>query len=480
MPKVVREDIDSSNAVLTITIGTEDYKPKLKQELKKIANTHAMKGFRKGKTPLSFLKKMYGKSVLGDVVSHMLQHELSEAMSGKEQQYLGQPMPAEDQQPIDFNINELQDYIFRFDVGVAPSFEVSGVDKENVFDFFTVAVPDEKVDEQLDIMRQRLGGRTDATEDILENDAITFNAVELDGNDPKEGGRKSTFEVLVSRIADEDFKKELLNKKQGDTVRFNVFKLETDSDETSVKKYLLNFSEEDLNNDTQTGEMYEAVIEAVKRTVPAEINQEFFDSVFGNGVITSEEQAREAIQKNIGRQNEASAETLLYRELRIRLVDMNRENMPLPEEFLKRWVKSSHEKDAASILENFDKFGDDMRWSIIKNKLYKQFKLELKQQEIRDLAVHRVSGYFGGYQQMEMLENVVNKIMEDPEQLNSLAGDVLSNKLFYKLKDAVTLNEIPVAEEELTKKMKELEEEEKASEVSAVEAEAEPVERAEK
>jgi trigger factor len=478
MPKVVREDIDSLNTVLAITIGKEDYESKLKQELKKIAESRAMKGFRKGKTPVSFLKKMYGKKVLGDIVSQMLQSELAEVMSGEDQRYLGQPIPTEDHRPIDFNINNLEDYTFRFSVGVAPSFEILGVDKDNTFDFFTVGVPDEKVDEQLDEMRKRFGEKEETTDDILEDDAVTFNAVELDGDAPKAGGWKTTFDILVQRIGDEAFKKELLGKKQGDTVRFNVFSLEANTGETYVKKYLLNFKEADIEDGTETGEMYEAVIETVRRMVPAELNQKFFDAVFGEGAVTNEEQARDAISKNIGRQNESNAVTLLYRDLHIRLVDMNRENMPLPEDFLKRWVKSSHKKEEANILENFGKFSDDMRWGLIKNKLYKQFEIELFEREVRESALHRVAGYFGGYQ-MEILENVVNKIMEDPEQVNSIASDVLSNKLFYKLKDAVSLHEIAITEEEMEQKMKEMEAEKKAAETIAAAPEAEPAEQTE-
>ncbi|MFQ5485731.1 MAG: hypothetical protein ACE5DO_10435 [Desulfobacterales bacterium] len=106
----------------------------------------------------------------------------------------------------------------------------------------------------------------------------------------------------------------------------------------------------------------------------------------------------------------------------------------------------------------------------------------MNEKEIREMALHRVAGYFGSYQYMALLENMVNIIMEDPEQVNSIAGEVLSNKLFYKLKDAVSLHEIPVAEEELEEKIKALEEEEKdAGKNEALpEAEGESVEQIEK
>ena len=110
MPKVVREDIDTLNASLTISISREDYAPTFEQELKKYRDKAHIKGFRKGKTPMSFLKKAYGQSVLSEVINEMLQKELITFMQEDPAAYLGQPIPSEDQPPIDFDVKELEDY----------------------------------------------------------------------------------------------------------------------------------------------------------------------------------------------------------------------------------------------------------------------------------------------------------------------------------------------------------------------------------
>ena len=58
MPKVNLEEIDKLNAVVDIAVTPEDYEPEMKKELKKLATSQNMKGFRKGKTPISFIKKV--------------------------------------------------------------------------------------------------------------------------------------------------------------------------------------------------------------------------------------------------------------------------------------------------------------------------------------------------------------------------------------------------------------------------------------
>ena len=133
MPKVVREEIDNLNATVTITLEKSDYQPKFKSELNKYRQKAHMKGFRRGKTPLSVVKKMYGKAVLAEVINEQLQKELFEHLNEDKLDILGQPLPSEDQEQIEFDLKDMSDYVFKFDLGIAPEFEVEGLDKKNSF-----------------------------------------------------------------------------------------------------------------------------------------------------------------------------------------------------------------------------------------------------------------------------------------------------------------------------------------------------------
>jgi trigger factor len=457
MPKVVREDIDSLNAVVKVTIEKDDYQPKFKEELKNIRHKASFKGFRKGKTPDSFIKKMYGKGLLGDIVTKMLQEELSSFMSDEKVNYVGQPLPTQGHATINFDVEDMEDYEFSFDIGIVPDFEIKGIEGFAEYDYYKVEVPEEKVEERLNYLRKRRGERIDAEDNVQEEDLITFDASELDGDNLKEDGWKTTFSILVERIADEAVKNELLGKKKGDKVRFNIYQLEKNAQPDYVKKYLLNFTQADIDEGAETGEAYEATIENVGRLQPAELNQEFFDQVFGEGEINSEEEARERIRNNQSNQFAGDADSLLYRDLRKKLLELNSPDMPLPDDFIKRWLKETRENEADSILNNYDDYANDMRWSLIKNKLFREYDFKLEQAEIEDMAKARVAGYFGGYANPELINNFLERIMQDQDQVNSLASEVLSNKLFYKLKDTVKLNEVKVSAEELEEKMKAME-----------------------
>ncbi len=452
MPTVAREDIDALNAVLTITIAKDDYEPTFKKELNKIKDRGAIRGFRKGKTPLPFLKKMYGKGLLSEIVTDLLHKELSEVIKDREVQFMGQPIPSLGQPPVSFDYDNMSEYIFKFDLGVAPNFELKGVDMNTAYDYYKVQVSDEKVNERLESARKHYGEQVDSTEPIAEDDMVYFSAVELDGDAIKEDGWKTTFSVLVNRLADGPVKEEIKGKQKGDKVRFNVYELEDGTNREFVKKYLLNFTKADIDEGTETGEMYEGTIERVTRQAPAELNQEFYDKVFGPGEIYNEEEAKARIAESLGSAQKGQADSLLYREVRQKLIDLNRDAMPLPDDFIKRWLRISHEQKADTILNDYDHFADDMRWTLIKDKIANQHDIQVTEENIRQIAYGRVAGYFGGYGDPKMLEPIVNRMLEDPETVNGLAGDALADKVFYKIKENISLNTIPISEEDLLAK----------------------------
>ena len=61
MSRIVREDTDELNSVLTVIVEKADYEPKFKSELKKYRDQAHLKGFRRGKVPVSALRKCLGR-----------------------------------------------------------------------------------------------------------------------------------------------------------------------------------------------------------------------------------------------------------------------------------------------------------------------------------------------------------------------------------------------------------------------------------
>jgi len=447
MPKVEHENIDNLNAVLTVTLEKSDYEPKFKTELNKYRKQANMKGFRKGKTPASVLKKMYGKGVLADVINEMLQKELYDYLTDNDIKILGQPLPAPDQEPQDFDLKTFQDYVFKFELGLAPDFEVEGADENTTFEKMVLEPSDEMIDEDLQAARKRSGERKAVEDKIIDNDMVKLEVVELKGDTPKEGGLTSEFSLLVGQNTYEDLQQTLSDKKQGDKLKVNIHQIEEGRDEDYARKYYLNLEDGD---DREFNDEFEATIKEVTRIAPAELDQAFFDQTYGEGEVSSEEEAREKISEQIKGFYNSQAEALMSRDIQEKLLELN--TMDFPEAFLKRWMKANNEEvDEETVEKEYESFEKNLQWSLIRNKLVARFEIEVNNDDIVEAARRRIRQYFGG-QAMPGMEQIIDstaqRILQDQKQVEQLYEEVLTDRTFEVLIEKVNVAEKPVSLDE--------------------------------
>ena len=205
------------NAKITVTLNPDDIKPKLNTELNKIKKTAALKGFRKGKTPMGFIKKMYGQGAINEVVNKLLQEELSKYLTDEKIQFLGQPLPSTDQEEIEFNVDNINEMVFKFDLGLAPAFDIKGLD--NVFTQYEVSLDEKALNDEIANLKKQLGDRKEVEKDIEEGDFFKVDAEEIkeDGST----GWATTISLLYKSMTPEA-QKLFLGKDKGDTIEFNA------------------------------------------------------------------------------------------------------------------------------------------------------------------------------------------------------------------------------------------------------------------
>ena len=98
------QNIDKVSAELTVKLEKADYQEKVDKELKSLRQKAQIPGFRKGMVPTSLIKKMYGKSVIAEVVNKTLQEAVYNYIKENKVNMLGEPLPNEEkQQNIDFD-----------------------------------------------------------------------------------------------------------------------------------------------------------------------------------------------------------------------------------------------------------------------------------------------------------------------------------------------------------------------------------------
>ena len=436
------ENIDPLNATLSIVISKEDYEPKYKETLNDFRRKGTFKGFRKGKTPLGYIRKIYGESALAETVTELLQKTVMDYLNENKVNFLGQPLPADNQERISFDPKDLTSYEFKFDLGMGPEFEVEGL--KAPITRHDISVDAAKVDEEWEKYRKQLGTSINPEDDVVEGDVLYLMATELEEGKPKENGVKASFTVQIDDFADADLKAKVLKLKKGGKFTYAPDNLEKDRDMKFVRKYHLGLEDQP---DLEITNEFEAEIESINRVVPAEINQEFLDKLFGEGKVVNEEEGRAEIEKGIKGDLDRRADAVLYKNMQTSLMKAN--TLVLPEEFLKRWLKSNRKEEEAIPSEHdMSDFMIDLKWQLIKDKIAVANDLKVEKEEVQDGAYRRVYQYVGPYGDQETVKRLAGSILADRDQVERISREVMANKVFEVLRKSFKVEDESVSEED--------------------------------
>jgi trigger factor len=418
---------DNLTAVLKIQINKGDYEPRVEKVLEDYRKKARIDGFRPGKVPAGIVRKMYGKSIMADEINKLLSENLMKYIQDEKINILGEPLPSlTEQKPIDWENDS--DFEFAFDLGLAPEFELSFTKKEK-FTQYTI-LPDEKVvTNYMDNYARRYGAFKNTSsisdgKEMLKGDIVELNA---DGS-VKEGGIAAEESTLyLEFIKDEEIAKKFNGLKENDTISFNIRKAFPNDVEISsilhIKKEMVASIDSDFKYTIKTISLFEK----------AEINQELFDKVYGEGTVTSEEQFKSKIEDEI--KSNLTRESDYKFRLDAKNKILGKVNFDLPVEFLKRWIFSSNEGKFTmeQIDQDFAKFENDLKWQLIQNKIIKENDLKISDEEILEFAKDYARIQFEQYGLFNVPdEHIVNYAQE------SLKRDEERRKIFeFKYEDKV-------------------------------------------
>ena len=109
-------------------------------------------------------------------------------------------------------------------------------------------------------------------------------------------------------------------------------------------------------------------ITEVTRHKNAELNQELFDKVFGEGVVTSEEEFKNKIREALAEQFTPQSDFKFLVDARDLLVQKAGE-LSFAEDLLKRWLLVANEKNTKEkIDEEYPRIIEDLKYQLIKRK----------------------------------------------------------------------------------------------------------------
>ncbi len=433
---ITQEKIDDLNAILNIKINQEDYQARVEKAIKEQAKKAKLPGFRPGMVPVAHIKKMYGKSILVDEINHMLSDSLNNYITDNQLEVLGQPLPKADGDKV-FNWDFTEDYEFNYEVGLAPEFTLD-FSAADVVPQYVVKIDDETLQARIKNIRRSYGKMTNP--DVSADDDVLYSELKQLSADGSvfEGGITNTTSVRIEQIADEEVKSSLIGLKKGDVITFDINKA-FNNDAAKIAG-LLKIDEAEV---ADLKSNFQLTVKNVNRLEESDLNQEFFDKIFGEGVVHNEEEFRTKIAEEQEAMMEQDADRKLQDEL-YQFV-LSKVNFELPDEFLKRWLKVTNEKVSEQELEDgYADFAKNLKWTLIENKIIKDNNIEIKYEEVFQAAKQRLDAQFRMYSPQaldeEQLGQYTVQFLQNKDNANKLFEEVKALKVFDYLKTVVTLD----------------------------------------
>jgi trigger factor len=437
MAQIQKNQIDALNAQLIVTVTPEDYKKKYQKELEKMRQKATIKGFRKGFTPKVIVEKNYGPSLFMDIIDHAVREDLSKFITEENLALLGQPIPSSDQDKIVVDHNKEVDYIFKFDIGMIPEFQLAGLESSTTVKKFKVDIAPEIVEEELNKALSQVGDRTNPTSNFQEKDLIHFKYEELENGELKEEGIANESVIILEEVGD-ILKGKLSAAQIGDTLDINPSDLSSkENNETFLRKYVLK-----IEGDNPTPSQIRITLTMATRTEKGSMTKESFDKIFGLGLVEDADQARSTMAGEIRMSFAPQVNALMYRDMQDMLMEKNK--FDLPEAFLKRWMKSQNEGVSDEAIEKeFNMFSKNLKWTLIRDKIAEENEVKVTKEDIIDALERRVYGYFGGNPNIDpsIVTNVAERMYGEEKTREEVALQILDDKVFQAVEGKISIAE---------------------------------------
>jgi trigger factor len=359
----------------------------------------------------------------------------------------GQPLPLKNDLR-DLDMNNPADVEFGFEIGLKPDYTLADIAKAKVT-LHRVKATDAMVDEEIGRMQVKAGKMTEP--ETVDNDEnvlnVLFTEAGKDGN-AVEGGISKENSVILNYLA-KAAQKQFMGKKVGDIITLQLDKaFEADKLDAVLADLGLDKEEEDAAK-----KYFNLQIVKIGLVEKRELNEDFFNEIYPGKGIKTEAELRAAIKEEIENYWLGQSRNQLQDQLYHYLLDET--GMDFPAEFLKRWLQTGGEKEKTpeEAESEFPAFSNQLKWTLISDKLIKENGLEVSNEELREYMKAEIMRYFGTMNLGEdtgWVESYIDRMMKDEKQVDSSYRRLITDKLFNWIESQAKPKEKEVTAEELT------------------------------
>lgn len=454
MATITKENIGHLHEKISVKLEKTDYLPSFEKALKDYSKKANIPGFRKGMVPAGLIKKMYGPSLFTDEVLRSVDRELVGYLQNDKLDIFAQPLPLEtDIRQLD--VNNPADYVFHFEVGMKPDFELPDLGKAAITGY-KVTVTDEMINSEIARLQNRYGNMKDqdavnSEEDVLN---VTFTEVDENGNEVENGITKDNS--LLVKYFKEDFRSSLLGKHQNDYV---IVQLDKAFDDKELEVILGDLGL-DKADENAAKKHFKIQLTKIGLLEKKELNEEFFEQLYPGKEIKTEADFRNKIKEEIEAYWAGQARNQIHDQIFHQLVDHT--EITFPEAFLKRWMQTQSGEENAppkteeQVEKEFPSFINQLKWTLISDKIVNDNAIQVQPDEIRNFAKQQLFGYMGGMGNTSDMESqpwvadYIDKMMKDRKYVEDAYTRLQAQKIFDWAETKVNPTEKAIGAEEFT------------------------------
>ncbi len=441
---------DGLKREVKVVVPADDMKSQLETRLVDLKNKVKLDGFRPGKVPVSHLRKLYGKSVMSEIVQETIDGQAQSILSDRSEKSAQRPQVkmTEDEKEAEKILAGDADFEFSIAYEIIPKFEVTDLSKIKI-ERPVVDVDEKEVKEQVERIAEN--ARTFETKKgkAADGDQVTFDYLGKIDGEPFEGGTDTDSKlVLGSGNFIPGFEEGLVGMKAEDNGIVKV----TFPDDYSATHLAGKKAE------------FDVTIKEVAKPGALEINDEMAKTLG----LESVEQLNNVVRDQIVSQYGGQTRQKVKRQLLDALDKAHEFELPesmVSQEFDNIWNQITDDLEkAGKNFEDEDTSEEEarkeystlaerrVRLGLILSEIGEGAKIEISEQELQQALYQHVQQYPG--QEQEVFEF----FKTNPEALGNLRAPLFEEKVVDHIIEIADVTDKTVSKEDL---MKDDEEEEK-------------------
>ena len=434
------ETTDGLSRTYKVKVPASELKTRLDERIEEIRPQMRLKGFRPGKVPASHVRKMFGKSIMGEVVEAAMKESSEKAITDADVRPASQP-DMHMESDMEKVLEGEEDLAYHMHVDVMPDFEpadMSGIKIKKP----VAEVDDAQLEETLDQvaennMKYEARGKTAKAR---EGDAVVIDFLGKIDGEPFEGGAAEGHTlVLGSGSFIPGFEDQLIGLKTGE---------EKDVEVTFPEEY-------QAEHLAGKAAVFEVKVNEVRAPKKPDIDEEFAKGLGIDSLEELKDMLKTQLQQELDNASRAKAKRHLLDALD------ERHDFELPPkmvnmEFDQIWQQLQFEMDAGRVSdEDKDKSEDELkeeyrkiaerrvRLGLVLAEIGRLQEIKISEQEVQQALIREAQRYPG--QERQVLEF----FQKNENAMAQLRAPIYEDKVVDHLLDTVEIEEEKVSREEL-------------------------------